>query len=160
MEKSVCFTGHRSIAESGKDLTKRLYKVLEQQIITQGITEYFSGGAVGFDTIAALTVLQLRERYKQIKLHLVLPCSNAEQTYNWIEDQIKAFNHILSLADSVLYTSEKYYKGCMKVRNARLVECASECCVCYYNVNDFRSGTGQTVRMAQRKGIQIINLFI
>lgn len=31
--------------------------------------------------------------------------------------------------------------------------------ISYYNVNDYRSGTGQTVRMVQKKGLQIINLF-
>lgn len=54
--------------------------------------------------------------------------------------------------------SERYYDGCMKGRNARLVELATVCCICYWNVNDKRSGTGQTVRMAQKKGIEIINL--
>lgn len=47
----------------------------------------------------------------------------------------------------------------MKARNARLVELASDYCICYWNPKNFRSGTGQTVRMAQKKGIEIINLF-
>ena len=39
------------------------------------------------------------------------------------------------------------------------MELASDYCICYWNSKDFRSGTGQTVRMAQKKGIEIINLF-
>ena len=46
----------------------------------------------------------------------------------------------------------------MKARTARLVELASDYCICYWNPKDFRSGTGQTVRMAQKKVIEIINM--
>lgn len=56
--------------------------------------------------------------------------------------------------------SERYYNGCMKARNARLVELATDYCICYWNPKDFRSGTGQTVHMAQKKGIEVINLFV
>ena len=47
----------------------------------------------------------------------------------------------------------------MKIRNARLVELASDYCICYWNPKHYRSGTGQTVRMAQKKGIEVIDLF-
>ena len=46
----------------------------------------------------------------------------------------------------------------MKKRNAQMVELA-DCCVCYYDDSIARSGTGQTVRMANAKGIEVINLF-
>jgi hypothetical protein len=101
----------------------------------------------------------MREKYPQVKQHLVLPCSNADQTKNWTAEQVADFNRILGLADTVEYISDSYYIGCMKDRNARLVVLASECCISYWNPNDFRCGTGQTVRMAQKKGIEVINLF-
>lgn len=37
--------------------------------------------------------------YPQVKLHLILPCSNAEQTEKWTAEQKKEFHRILSLAD-------------------------------------------------------------
>ena len=47
----------------------------------------------------------------------------------------------------------------MKQRNARMVELV-DCCVAYYDESsNARSGTGQTVRMADLKGIEVINLF-
>ena len=55
----------------------------------------------------------------------------------------------------VQYTAEHYSADCMKRRNERLVE-LSECCVCY--CTDPQSGTGQTVRIAERCGIKIYNL--
>lgn len=70
-------------------------------------------------------------------------------------EQLADYDRILLMADSTEYISEKYYYGCMKARNARLVELA-DCCVCYYDNKKSASGTGQTVRMAERKNICII----
>ena len=114
---------------------------------------------MGWDALAALTVLKLRESYPEVKLHLVLPCPFEEQSAKWNEAQKAEYQHILGLADSVEQVSDRYYNGCMKARNARLVELASDYCICYWNPKDFRSGTGQTVRMAKKKGIEVINLF-
>ncbi len=159
MNRSVCFTGHRTIAEDKEKLSARLYALLERLAIEQKVTDFYTGGAVGWDALAALTVLKLRESYPEVKLHLVLPCPFEEQSAKWNEAQKTKYLHILDFAGSVEYISDRYYNGCMKERNARLVELASECCISYWNPKDFRSGTGQTVRMAQKKGIEVINLF-
>lgn len=123
------------------------------------MTDFYAGGAIGFDTLAANNVLRMREKYPQVKLHIVLPCSNANQTKGWTAEQVADFNRILGLADTVAYISDSYYNGCMKGRNARLVKLASDYCICYWNPKHYRSGTGQTVRMARKKGIPVINLF-
>ena len=159
MKKSACFTGHRDIDTNDSALSSLLCSVLECLITEHTVTDLYAGGAVGFDTLAADTVLRMREKYPQVKLHLVLPSSNANQTKGWTAEQVADFNRILGLADSVEYISDSYYNGCMKARNARLVELASDYCICYWNPKNFRSGTGQTVRMAQKKGIEVINLF-
>ena len=158
MNKSACFTGHRSISADRTALSDRLYTLLEKLTNERNVTDYYAGGAYGFDAVASLAVIKLREVYPQVKLHLILPCSNAEQTDGWSEEQVAEFQHILVRADSVEYVSEHKTQTCMKQRNARLVELA-DYCICYWNANDRRSGTGQTVRMAQKKGIEIINLF-
>lgn len=158
MRKSACFTGHRSLTGDTTNLETRLYDILERAINKESVTDFYAGGAVGWDELTARTVLKLREIYPQIKLHLVLPCSNEEQTAKWTKEQKTEFYCILGLADSVEYTSEHYYNGCMKVRNARLVELA-DFCFCFWDTNRQKSGTAQTVRMAQRKKIMIINFF-
>ena len=159
MNRSVCFTGHRTIAEDKEKLSARLYALLECLVTEQKVTDFYTGGAVGWDALAALTVLKLRESYPEVKLHLVLPCSFEEQSAKWNEAQKAEYQHILGLADNVEQVSDRYYNGCMKARNARLVELASDYCICYWNPKHYRSGTGQTVRMAQKKGIEVINLF-
>lgn len=159
MNRTVCFTGHRTIAEEKEKLSARLYALLERLVTEQKVTDFYTGGAVGWDTLAALTVLKLRESYPEVKLHLVLPCPFEEQSAKWNEAQKEEHKHIASLADTKEFTSEHLGKTAMKIRNARLVELASDYCICYWNPKNFRSGTGQTVRMAQKKGIEVINLF-
>ncbi len=157
--KSACFTGHRKIKEDTAVLEKRLYNVLENYIKNQGLTDFYAGGAVGWDTISAITVLKLKKVYPCIRLHLILPCSNEEQTKKWTAEQQSVFYNILSLADSAEYMSQHYCNGCMKTRNARLVEYA-DCCFCYFNPDNNYSGTAQTINMAKKKHIDIINLFM
>ena len=159
MNKSVCFTGHRTLAEDKEKLSARLYALLERLVTEQKIMDFYTGGAVGWDALAALTVLKLRESYPEVKLHLVLPCPFDEQSAKWKEAQKEEHKYIASLADTKEFTSEHLVKNAMKIRNARLVELASDYCICYWNPKNYRSGTGQTVRMAQRKGIEVINLF-
>ena len=156
--QSACFTGHRKISGDIANLTERLYDKIEEGILDLGFTDFYVGGSTGFDELAAQTVLKLREIYPHIRLHLILPCTNAEQTTKWTELQKIEFYRILGLADTVEYTSEHYYDGCMMVRNARLVELA-DCCYCYWNTNRNRSGTAQTVKMAERKNIMIVNFY-
>ena len=159
MKKSICFTGHRNISEGGEALSDQLYTLLERFVAEQKVTDFYAGGAVGFDALAAMTVLKLRESYPQVKLHLVLPCPYEDLSAKWNDAQKTEFQHITSLANSTEEVSDHFYNGCMKTRNARLVELATMSCVCYWNPKNFRSGTGQTVRMAQKKGIEVINLF-
>ena len=159
MNRSVCFTGHRTISEDKETLSARLYALLERLVTEQKITDFYTGGAVGWDALAALTVLKLRESYSEVKLHLVLPCPFEEQSAKWNEAQKTEYQHILGLVDSVEQVSDRYYNSCMKARNARLVELATDYCICYWNPKHYRSGTGQTVRMAQKKSIEVINLF-
>ena len=93
MNKSVCFTGHRTIAEDKETLSARLYALLERFVTEQKVTDFYTGGAVGWDALAALTVLKLRENYTEVKLHLVLPCPFEEQSTKWNEAQKTEYLH-------------------------------------------------------------------
>ena len=155
--KHICFTGHRNIKIS-QDLAPHLEEILRKLIQEENAVEFYSGGAIGWDMLCAQTVLNLRNEFPHIRLNLILPCGNEEQTALWNATDKKLFMEILSAADSIEFTSDKYYNGCMKKRNQRLVE-LSDCCVCYYNIRNKFSGTGQTVRMAESKGVPIINLY-
>ena len=152
--KACCFTGHR-IIKITPDLIQRLKDTIED-MIRKGVTDFYNGGACGWDLLCAEKVIDLRKEYPDIKLHLLLPCPPYEQSMRWNKAQIERYNNVLQAADSVTVISEHYSNDCMKRRNKRLVE-LSDCCICY--CRNFRSGTGQTIRFAKEKGIDIINLF-
>lgn len=153
--KSICFTGHRNIRIT-EGLKYHLKCLLEKKI-KRGVTDFYAGGAIGFDTFCEYTVIDLKRNYPGIKLHLILPCIPEEQTAGWSKYQKNCFNELFCLKDDFEYISLHYTPDCLKKRNARLIELSDEC-VCYYSGN-YRSGTGQTVRMAENKGIPVINLY-
>lgn len=148
--RSVCFTGHRKIAIT-EALKQELFRSLEE-MIGQGATDFYAGGALGWDTLCAETVLALRERYP-VRLHIVLPCPAEEQTRRWTAEQRERYFRVLAAADDAEVLSAHYHPACMRERNARLVERA-DCCFCYLRESG-GSGTAQTVAMAKKKGIEI-----
>lgn len=154
--KNICFTGHREIRDI-KKITNYLLCTIDD-LIQKGATNFFAGGAIGFDTLAAEAVILLRKKYPYIKLFLILPCCGTEQTLYRTLNQKKEYKRILSEADDVEFISEHYFDGCMKQRNSRLIELA-DYCICYYNNKKSAGGTAQTVRMTQKKNIPVINLF-
>ncbi|MDE6149148.1 MAG: DUF1273 domain-containing protein [Ruminococcus sp.] len=153
--KTCCFTGHRKINDK-----ENLINIINNEIktlISFGVTDFYAGGAIGWDMLCEQSVINhCDKKHPDIRLHLILPCTVTEQTLKWTEKQKSLYHKILKSADSIEYVSEKYFVGCMKKRNQQLVDLA-DCCFCYYNDKKSASGTGQTVRMAQRKGIKIIN---
>lgn len=155
--KTVFFTGHRNYTLD----TEKIYKLacLLCEFVKDGTVDFYAGGAKGWDMRFENMVLSMRETYFSfMKLHLVLPCPPEEQTEGWDIDDKEEYQRILKAADSVEIVSEHYDKDCMKKRNERLVE-LGDVCVCYYDENRKRSGTGQTVHLAEKSGREIINLY-
>lgn len=154
--KKCCFTGHRNVV-----LTPQIEKDLNfvvRRLIEVGVEDFYAGGAIGWDTICAKTVIRFRdEKYHHIKLHLVLPCPESQQTAKWSAECKRVYYDVLNQADSIQVLSDKYHRNCMKDRNQWLIE-HSDCCVCYYNKNQSASGTGQTFRMALMKGLRVFNI--
>ena len=62
------------------------------ELYRRGILYYGAGGAVGFDCLAAQTVLRLRESCLDMKLILVLPCLN--QTRGWRAEDVAEYERI------------------------------------------------------------------
>ena len=153
--RAVCFTGHRQVPFSPL-LNTRLRKTLKE-LIKGGAVDFYAGGALGWDMLCARIVLSLRAGHPEVRLHLILPCPAEEQARRWSSADREHLNQLLRQADSIEILSQRYYDGCMKRRNLRLVEKA-DCCVCYFNPAHYASGTGQTVRLAEKKGIKVINL--
>lgn len=151
--QTCCFTGHRSLpADRIELIIKRLNAELDK-LIHRGVTDFISGGALGFDQIAASLVIAKRQMGRNIRLLLALPCR--EQDAAWSPAQKQLYRKLLSNADEVVYVSEKYTDGCMKKRNRYLVEHSAHCICALIHP---RSGTSQTVNMARAQGLNVINI--
>lgn len=151
--QTVCFTGHRKIPPERLRVVARRLRETIIKLIEDGCLYFGAGGALGFDTLAAQTVLELKTIYPQIKLILVLPCLS--QTKGWSARDIEIYENIKQKADKVVYTSQEYTKGCMHKRNRHLVD-NSNTCICY--LTEKTGGTAYTVDYARNNNLSIINL--
>lgn len=153
---NCCFTGHR-LVKSTRNLENTIKKELKALIET-GVTDFYSGGSYGWEAMCEMAVLKLRKKYPHIRLHLILPCPAVKHTAEWNVRQREIYYKIMHSADSVEIISEEYFDGCVKFRDMRLVETADRC-FCYYNEKLIGGNTAQIVRMAVKKGIEVINVY-
>lgn len=154
-EKTCCFTGHRTIP---REEIGRLQFALQAQIsamLEKGITTFYCGGALGFDTLAAKAVLQAKKEHPAIRLHLALPCP--EQTHRWRAEDVARYEKIKVQADEVVFLSLRYVNGCMQKRNRYMVE-HSCVCIAYLLSERERGGTKYTVAYCGKNHIPVINL--
>ena len=151
--KTCCFTGHKQLPETK---IQHIIKNLNYQIeilIYQGVTTFISGGALGFDMLAAAIVIAKKKLGYNIKLIFALPSKNQEKY--WSAKQILFYKELLKEADEIIYVCEEYSTNCMKNRNIYMVNQSTYCICCLWKP---QSGTFQTVNYAKKKGIEIINV--
>ncbi|MEA4925041.1 MAG: SLOG family protein [Syntrophomonadaceae bacterium] len=124
---ACCFIGHRRLP---KDRIEYIIKRLDHEVenlIAQGIRNFISGGALGFDHIAASPISTKKELGRDIRLIFALPCKNQDKL--WRPEQKELYRDLLAEADEIIYVSEEYHNGCMKKRNRYMVD-HSDYCVC------------------------------
>ena len=150
---TCCFSGHRKLPQNKIDsIIKHLNAEIET-LIHQGVKKFISGGALGFDLMAASLIVSKKEMGADIRLIFMLPCRNQEEL--WSDDEKRLYRSLINEADEIIYVSEDFYSGCMKKRNYAMVERADICiCALLHKM----SGTSQTVDYARRRGMKIINI--
>lgn len=148
-----CFTGHRDIDPRHAECLADVLDDTIEQLIASGVTHFRAGGALGFDTIAALKVLEKRAMHPDLRLELYLPCR--DQAARWSDYDKQIYSYVLDNADSVTYTSGQYHRGCMLLRNRKMAD-GTDFCVAYFQKSS--GGTAYTVDYSREKGIKIINI--
>ena len=152
-----CFTGHRKVdPRHAYAVKEKLLSTIEILARNHKVT-FRAGGAMGFDTLAALCVLEKREEHPDsIKLSLCLPCRN--QTRGWDNESIEIYNYIKENADEITVLNEEYTSTCMFERNRHMVD-GSDVCIAYCaDKTSTRGGTAYTVRYAESKKVRIIDI--
>lgn len=152
-ETTCCFSGHREIDPQKQGEIAQAIDLIINKLYTLGITDYCTGGAMGFDTLAAERVLDFRNRHTDVKLRLFLPCK--EQADRWDPRSRNKYNDILVMADEVAYACDHYTNFCMIKRNKMLVDKSS---VCIVYLEKQAGGTAFTADCAKKQGLTVINL--
>ena len=155
MNYTACsFTGHRKIEDRHRGKISELLLRAIHYAYGLGCRDFYTGGALGFDTAAAQEVIRFRMSHPDCRLILLLPCR--DQSSMWNSNQVSLYEYVLTEADSVIYVSDSYNDGCMRKRNERL---AKTCDILIAYVGRERSGAGQTVRIARSLGREVYNLY-
>ena len=157
---SCAFTGHRPNKlpwryDEDAPRCVALKRTLAEQIAAlanNGYTHFLSGMALGVDCWCSQIILDLREKNSALKLHCLLPCEGQEK--KWPASSQERYHAILERADSIVYVNREYNDKCMLERDRALVQSSSLLLAVYDG--GFRSGTGATVRYAQKIGREII----
>ncbi len=160
---TCCFTGYRPEKfpfklESSDPKYSEFENALFEQVLSlaeENCQSFYCGMAMGFDLIAAETVLAVKNAFpKPLKLICVLPFEG--QGIGFPYPWGRRFQNVLQNADSVVVLSKKYSTGCYQKRNIYMVD-NSDFVVTWF---DGRSGgTQNTLRYARKKGRQIFNIY-
>lgn len=157
-EKTVCFTGHRpeklpGYGEINNGLLNMLRSMLYYRIYiaAQSGYEYFiSGLARGVDLWAADSVIDIQKKFPNIKLICAKPYPGHGNTFKG--EDLWSLNNVLEKAHEIICVSDQYSRDCYKIRNEFMVNHAS----CLIGVVDnYKSGTGQTISYARKKGLEL-----
>lgn len=158
--KSCFFTGHRKISDKSGSLLMEIKKCISY-LYSIGVREFHSGGAIGFDTLAATIVIDLKRFHPDMKLVLNLPYHN--QASNWSDSNVEYSEFVKKNADKIIYsfdgavlTKDEARKYLLK-RNRDMVDC-SKYGIAYYSGKS-KSGTGYTLRYAKERNCEVVNVY-
>ena len=152
---TAAFTGHRWYDSSRKHSVRKKIEECVREAYRNGITNFISGMAIGFDLLAAEVVLSLRHECPAITLTAVLPFREQASRFN--ELNRCRYYKCLSQADDIVILSNDYTAKCYLERDRFMVEHSSLLIACYDGRN--RGGTFWTVNYAARTGKNVINIY-
>jgi len=158
---ACCFTGYRPqkfpfpLNFENMDYSKFNDKLEStiRQLIQNGITDFYCGGACGFDLLAAEIVLSIKRQNVGIRLFCVIPFKN--QAAQWNNKWQKRYETVLSQSDQIVMISKKYTPGVYQQRNCYMVDNSS---VVLTFFDGKSGGTKNTINYAKSCGKKIINI--
>ena len=149
MYLNCAFTGHRDLdSRFDRELLDRVIL----NLIKSGARNFYCGMAIGFDMLAAETVLRHKENY-DIKLCACIPC-DGQSKYFSLKDK-ERYEKILCACDEKIIFSTEYTPGCMQERDRFLVD---NCDVLVSYLRKNYGGTHYTVSYARKQNKKIIEL--
>lgn len=171
MGKKCSFTGHRCDLLYGYNIEIKEYKILakiianicKKLIIEEGVDEFYTGGALGFDTVAFWAIEYLKKEFPHIKNILCIPYDGHHK--KWISKiDLDRLCRMKKLADDVVYVDKE--EGYLTIngssndklqkRNEYLVDKGEFLISCWNGVES--RGTYKCISYAKKKNRKIINI--
>ncbi|MBQ8424576.1 MAG: DUF1273 family protein [Clostridia bacterium] len=147
---SKCPWGYDEEDERCLDMKNRLKDRLIQAF-EDGYLVVMTGMALGYDTIVAEMVLQLKKFYPKVKLFGALPCENQDAL--WRDNQKARYKKILKQLDGTRCICKQYTGAeCMLERNYFMVDNCSRLIALF---DGKPGGTKKTVDYAKSKGVKV-----
>ena len=160
----VCaFTGHRPEhlpwrTDETDPRCLALKTVLRQRVhavYQHGCGVFLCGMARGCDLYFAEAVLALRDAGAGVRLVAMLPCPS--QAARWDARTQDRYRRLLAQCDEVRVLEAEYSPGCMLRRNRAMVD-AADVLITVFDGSE--GGTAATVRYANRRGIEIVPVWL
>jgi uncharacterized phage-like protein YoqJ len=145
----VSFTGHRTYDRScDKELRDIIHK-----LYTDGARTFRIGMAEGFDLAAGNILLELIDQHDDIILEAHIPWPQFASRLN--DEDRNIYNLILAKVKIIRYAGYSFHPDIFHRRNDMLTDNATHLIAWW---NGSKSGTGYTVKRAQKLGCTVINL--
>lgn len=156
--KVVCIAGPRPGKVGTNDnhpvaaqIINKIYLAIEKAIWLDGADTFITGGALGIDQWSAEIVLMFKRFYPYIKLIIARPFPNQDELWN--SAQKEDYKKLLFRADKVVDVNpDPVAKWKYFVRNKWMID-ESDMLIAVWDGDD--GGTGDTIRHAKMKGIEI-----
>ena len=156
---SCAFTGHRPVRFSfgyneSDERCLKIKALMSERIaalIAKGVTDFYSGMALGVDQWAAEIVIDLKKRHPGLRLIAVRPCET--QADSWSVEQRERHFNTLARCDDVVTLHPRYTRSCMFERNRYLVDHAGHLLAVCDDGSD--GGTAYTIKYAKQQGRSI-----
>ena len=152
---TAAFSGHRFIDASQREHVKKGLSNAVLDAYGNGIRNFISGFAIGFDMMAAEVVAALKQSHPDIILTAAIPFNGQASRFSFYDR--KRYDRLLKEADEVIVLSDSYYPRCFLERDEFMVNNASSL-IAYYDGRE-KGGTFYTIRKAMAQNIPIVNVF-
>ena len=147
--KICCFAGHSEVYDT-KAVSAILKDKIEYLNLNENVKEFWAGNYGQFDMLAAKCVRELKNKYKDIELILVIPYITKE--INEYKEQYYAEYDEIIMADIPLSTPNRL--KILKCNEYMVRE--SEYMICYVKYS--WGGAAKTLNYAKKMKLNIINI--
>ena len=147
--KTCAVTGHRIMLN---DIDEKRVEDVFSALISNGVSTFLNGMALGFDTMCFHVLERLREEHN-VKIIACIPCESQAERFS--EKNKREYERMVESADERIYLSREYTPSCMMKRNVFMVD---NCCVLVAYKRRSGGGTAKTVEYAEKQGKETILL--